>query len=247
LSFYQSTSELFVGLLVAILLRAELIDGDQHEARNLTSNGRRRAALIAVVSLAMAGGELVSLIVLFSAHATSVERYLVGSTALVAVLGTAPPAVLTVLGRVLGTETLRRSLLQIAWASAAVLGVGALLLTIHLGVFAAGSVPSGSLNTPHVYRVYGTCAAGACGLNERSAPNPFATKVGQLQDGAQIGVICQVKGYALHTAGHTSRIWDQLANAAYVSDLFVSTSHVGVYSPELSKCPTKRITNHTQG
>jgi hypothetical protein len=244
--FYQTTSELFVGLLVAVLLRAELIDGDDRD-EHLTSNARRRGGLVAAISLAMAAGELVSLLVLFSSHGTVSTHIIVGVAALIGIIGTATPAVLTIMSRVLGTKKLHRSLLQMAWSLATVLCVGAFGLAYHIGSETLARTPGGSLNTPRTFHVYGTCAAGACGLNERAAPTPHSEKIGQLQDGTAIGIICQTTGYPLRTNGHTSRIWDQLANAAYVSDLYVSTPNVGTFSPELNRCPVKRITNHTQG
>jgi MFS family permease len=246
-SFYQTTSALFVGLLVAVLLRTELIEGDQSQVQDATNRGRRRAALIALASIVMAIGEIVSLLVLFSAHSSRATHLIVGITAVVAVLGSLPPALMTVVGRVVDIRAVRLPLRKIAWTSTVSLGIGALWLAHHLGAFTAGPVPPGSLNIPRFYRVYGTCAAGACGLNERSAPTPHARKLGQLQDGASIGVICQTRGYRLRTDGHASRIWDQLVNAAYVSDLFVSTPDVGSFSPELKRCPDRPITNGTQG
>lgn len=245
--FYQTTSALFLGLLVAVLLRAELLDGRPDEKRASTASGRRRAALIAFVSLAMAIGEFASLLVLFSAHATGLAHDVVGITALIALVGIMPPAMLAVITRVLGAEAVHLWLRRAAWSSAAILGISAPFVADHLGVLASGPVPSGSLNTPRQYQVFGTCAAGACGLNERAAPTPHAKKLGQLQDGSPIGVICQVIGYPLRTNDRTSRIWDQLADASYVSDLFVSTPHSGSFSPELTKCPRQAITSGTQG
>lgn len=230
-----------MGLLVAVLLRLDIIDGSHDESP--AERGRLRLATIAVVSLAMTLGELVSLLVLFHGQGSGLAHAVVGVTALLAVAGLAPPAMLTVLRQALGRDLVNQWLRRAAWGLVAALGVGAIVASI----VTAESSPSASLNTPRFYHVYGTCAAGACGLNERVAPTPQSKKIGQLQDGTTIGVICQTYGYPLRADGRASRIWDQLANASYVSDLFVSTPHVGTFSPELKRCPTKAITNGTQG
>jgi hypothetical protein len=244
LAFYQTTSALFVGLLVAVLLRARHLDGGP--TAPLTSGDKRRASLVAFVSLAMVFGEIASLLALFNAHATGLEHAIVGIAMLIAILGTAPPAVFTVLGGILG-EDARRLVFRLAvWGTAAAIGAGALFAAYRLGA-TSGRVPTGSLNAPHAYQVYGTCASGGCGLNERKAPTPYAQKLGSLQDGMTVHVICQTLGYPLSTNHHTSRIWDQLASAAYISDLFVSTPTTGKFAPELSRCPTQPITSGTQG
>lgn len=250
MTFYQTTSGVFIGLLVAVLLRADIVDGD---ARAVTPQGRedqgdphnsRRLLSVVVVSLAMAVGEVVSLLVLFNNRANSVEHIVVGMSVIVAIGGITPPALITVLRRAFGPQTVD------LWMRRGV--VTALSAVFTAAAFLAGALTNSpsrpaSLLNPRFYRVYGTCAAGACGLNERVAPSPKSRKLGELQDGALIGVICQVMGYPLAVAGHTSAVWDQLSNAAYVSDVFVSTPRAGRFSPELSRCPASQITNDTQG
>jgi hypothetical protein len=232
---------------VAVLLRAELVSGNVGVSTEFSPKLRRRAVLMGFVSIAMAVGELVSLLVLFGASPTRLAHTVVGVAALIAVLGTTPPAVLSLMEQAMDVRLVNLPLPQIAWGVSVALGIATLLLANRLGLFAGGSRPLTSLEKPRIFTVYGTCAAGACGLNERVAPSPLSRKIGMLQDGTAIGVICQTLGYRMHASGNSSRVWDQLANSAFVSDLYVTTPGSGAFSMQLRRCPAKRITNLTRG
>lgn len=91
----------------------------------------------------------------------------------------------------------------------------------------------------YVYHVYGTCADGACGLNERSGPgySSYAI-VGHLSDGNEVDLVCQISGQ-LVTPNHgtASTVWDKLTNGAYVTDVYVDTPGVGgSFSPPIPSC-----------
>jgi hypothetical protein len=246
LIFYQTTSGLFVGLLVAVLLRERHLDGNTTSPGRHSTNERRRGGLVVTVSLAMVAGEILSLVVLFNRRAIAGAHVTVGIAALVAVLGTAVPVALTVAADVVGPNAAKKAIQIMSWAGAAIVGLAALFGTYELGR-AQGHVPAGSLNTPQRFQVYGTCAAGSCGLNERERPDPTARKLGRLEDGTAVGVICQTEGARFSVRGHASNIWDQLSNASYVSDLFISTPKAGQFSPGLRHCPNHAITNGTIG
>jgi hypothetical protein len=246
MTFYQTTSALFVGLLVAVLLRERHLDGHTNPPSRGSGSDKYRAGLVVTVSLAMMAGEVLSLLVLFNNHAISGVHVAVGVVALVAVLGTAVPVALSVAADVVGPDAAKKTVRIASWSGAALVGLAALFGAYEVGL-SQGRVPAGSLNTPQQFRVYGTCAAGSCGLNERRQPSPTAGKVGRLEDGEAVGVICQTKGAPLTADRRTSDIWDQLSNAGYVSDLFVSTPKVGQFSPGLARCPAHPITNGTIG
>jgi len=246
LTFYQTTSGLFVGLLVAVLLGEQHLDGQTDPSSSRFMNERRRAGLTVTVSLAMVAGEILSLLVLFNNHVITGAHLAVGVAALIAVLGTAAPVALSVAADVVGPSAAKKAVRVVVWSGAALAGLATLFGAYDLGL-SQGRVPSGSLNTPQPFRVYGTCAAGSCGLNERQQPTPTARKLGRLEDGETVGVICQTDGAPLKANGRTSDIWDQLSNASYVSDLFVSTAKVDQFSPGLARCPGHPITNGTSG
>jgi hypothetical protein len=100
-------------------------------------------------------------------------------------------------------------------------------------------VPSHTLQSAGIYQVYGSCAAGECGLNERRSPSLDASEVGRLPDGSEAEVVCQLAGAPLEVDGHKSRVWDRLSNGAYVSDLFLTTPARGTWSRHLPHCPAR--------
>ena len=93
--------------------------------------------------------------------------------------------------------------------------------------------------TVYVHHVYGTCADGACGVNERSGPgySSYAI-VGNIGEGGEVDIVCQTSGQ-LVTPNHgtASTVWDKLANGAYVTDVYVDTPGVGGnFSPPIPHC-----------
>jgi surface antigen len=93
--------------------------------------------------------------------------------------------------------------------------------------------------TFYVHHVYGTCADGACGVNERSGPgySSYAI-VGNIGEGGEVDIVCQTSGQ-LVTPNHgtASTVWDKLTNGAYVTDVYIDTSGVGGnFSPPIPHC-----------
>lgn len=87
------------------------------------------------------------------------------------------------------------------------------------------------------YQVYGTCAAGACGLNERLQPSSRSEPRGQLRDGARVGIVCQVVGERqTNRNGEHTDVWDKLDTGVFVTDLYVDTPQIGSGIPS---CPTR--------
>jgi surface antigen len=91
----------------------------------------------------------------------------------------------------------------------------------------------------YVHHVYGTCADGACGVNERSGPGYSAyALVGSIGEGGEVDIVCQARG-ELVTPNHgtASTVWDKLTNGAYVTDVYVDTPGVGGnFSPPIPQC-----------
>jgi hypothetical protein len=94
--------------------------------------------------------------------------------------------------------------------------------------------------TYFVYRVYGTCEDGACGLTVRAGPgySEFAS-LGALPEGAEVDVVCQATGETVGpspTTHNSSAIWDELVGGGWVSDLYITTPNVGTWSPPIPQC-----------
>jgi surface antigen len=93
--------------------------------------------------------------------------------------------------------------------------------------------------TFYVHHVYGTCADGACGVNERSGPGYSNYAIlGNIGEGGEVDIVCQTQGQ-LVTPNHgtASTVWDRLTNGAYVTDVYVDTSGVGgSFSPPIPQC-----------
>lgn len=101
------------------------------------------------------------------------------------------------------------------------------------------TTPTPTAPTLYVHHVYGTCADGACGINERSGPgySSYAI-VGTLGEGAEVDIACQTNG-ELVTPNHgtASTVWDRLTNGTYVTDVYIDTSGVGgSFSPPIPQC-----------
>jgi len=97
-----------------------------------------------------------------------------------------------------------------------------------------------SLRSPfYVYHVYGTCADGACGLNARTDPAYSGDmSAGVLHDGHPVDIVCQMVG-ELVTPNHGigSKVWDELTNGYWLSDVYVDTpGKGGAFSPPIPPC-----------
>lgn len=89
------------------------------------------------------------------------------------------------------------------------------------------------------YHVEGTDTNGSGFLNlcEEPAPCAGANPVGRLNEGDPVLIDCQLKGkQAKSKSGDVSYIWDRLDSEGFVSDLFVSTSGAGRFSPGIPRC-----------
>jgi hypothetical protein len=110
--------------------------------------------------------------------------------------------------------------------------IGALLVVLVAVAAYLVAVAADRSTTSYPYHVYGTCAAGACGLNERKEPSAKAEPLGQLRDGDRVQITCQANGERVRAPnGLESKIWDRLENGAYVSDIAVDTPPVGSEIP----------------
>jgi Protein of unknown function (DUF2599) len=97
----------------------------------------------------------------------------------------------------------------------------------------------GSPAPAYVHHVRGTCADGACGLNERSGPGYSAYPVvGKLYDGNEVDIVCQTRGQSVApNHGVASNVWDRLTGGAYVTDVYVDTAGVGgSFSSPIPQC-----------
>jgi surface antigen len=101
--------------------------------------------------------------------------------------------------------------------------------------------PTPTPQPPQVYihHVYGTCADGACGLQERTGAGYSSyPSVGALSEGAELRIVCQTTGQ-LVTPNHgtASDVWDRLEDGDYVTDVYVDTPGVGGgFSPPIPQC-----------
>jgi hypothetical protein len=92
--------------------------------------------------------------------------------------------------------------------------------------------------TAHTYSVQGTCNAGACALAEWTGPGMTSyNTVAADYEGKRLDIVCQTTGQTIKAAnGRTSAIWDELADGAFVPDLYVDTPGVGAYSAHIPTC-----------
>lgn len=229
LAFYQvAASVLAVLLLTGVATEIRELRGGEGEgdsARGPVS--KRYVAGIAFVFGALLLGELLSLIVLLTGDPTGLEKSLVGVCLAIAVLGVPALVVLAIWEEHL--RSLKRSLL-------AVLGLLVLSL-VGVGVYLAILSITHSTST-HTYHVYGTCASGECGLNERSKPTKESRPLHKLRDGAEVSVVCQTLGTEIpNPQGGSSVVWDRLSTGGYVTDVYVDTPPAGVTIPVCSGQP----------
>jgi cutinase len=103
---------------------------------------------------------------------------------------------------------------------------------------AAAQIADRLAATEHLYHVSGTCAGGPCGLAEWSGPGTANfIRVGAAYESQQVDIICQAIGQKVTgTNGISSAIWDELINGAFVSDYYLDTPNVGIYSPPIPRC-----------
>ncbi len=83
---------------------------------------------------------------------------------------------------------------------------------------------------PHVFPIYGA----SVGVRIRTGPGVNGGAVGMRRNGDQVAVECQTNGDAVSG----SSIWDRIGPGQYVSDWYVATPGVGVFSPGIPQCPS---------
>jgi hypothetical protein len=91
---------------------------------------------------------------------------------------------------------------------------------------------------PATYTVTGT---GGIGLNERLDASTSKPPVGRLADGDQVVVMCQRMGELVGSNGVSSAIWNLTSAHVYVSDLWLTTPGVGVFTPSLPQCADVQV------
>lgn len=226
LVFYQvAASVLAVLLLTGVASEIRELRGREKDGDGAPEPvSKRYVAAVAFVFAFLLLGELLSLIVLVTGDPTSLEQFIVGLALAISVLGVPALVVLAIWEERL--RRLRRSLLAVL----VLLAVGLASLGVYLAIVSAThSSATGK------YHVYGTCASGECGLNERSKPTVDSRPLGQLRDGEEVSVICQTIGTEVpNPQGGSSVVWDRLGTGRYVTDVYVDTPPAGVTIPA---CP----------
>ncbi|GAB7041820.1 MULTISPECIES: peptidoglycan DD-metalloendopeptidase family protein [Catenuloplanes] len=69
--------------------------------------------------------------------------------------------------------------------------------------------------------VSGTVSTGGLVLNVRKAAKTAAKRVGTLQEGAKVSIVCQAKGNRVTGTVRTTDLWDRLSDGGYVSDAYI--------------------------
>ena len=101
-------------------------------------------------------------------------------------------------------------------------------------------VPSpGPAPSPEVFvhHVTGTCRDGACGLTLRAGPGYSGyAALGSFPEGSEADVTCQAMGQTVSNGYYASGVWDKLASGAWVSDFYLDTPNIGIFSPPIPQC-----------
>jgi hypothetical protein len=100
------------------------------------------------------------------------------------------------------------------------------------------SVGAGFSQNYWTQHVYGTCADGPCGLNERNGPcYSSCARIGGFYDGNAVNVVCQTTGELVSASDGQTDVWDRLTDGGYVTDMYVDTpnSRHG-FSPPIPQC-----------
>lgn len=131
----------------------------------------------------------------------------------------------------------KRSALVFALGLALLVGAG-----VAIGLLARGSgdTNSTSIVVSGKYRVSGTCANGACTVNECAHRAPCGLEnEGRIREYKPIDIVCQALGKVAEAPnGQKSQIWDRLSSGLYISDLFVEGTKTGRFTPALRHCGT---------
>ena len=90
--------------------------------------------------------------------------------------------------------------------------------------------------TFYEHHVYGTCRDGACGLRVRTAPSLSASVTHVILDGTPVDVVCQATGDLVSNGHASSNISDKQTDGTWVSDFYIDTPNVGMWSPPIPRC-----------
>ncbi len=232
----RDTADLTLYAVAAPVLVVLLLTGALGEARalreaaataGLTKWERASIVAFAFVCFVVFIGVGACLVAITGGSPGTAEQVIVVASVATAILSVTLIGLLPALALVMDAKARLRAL-RVAITS--VLGVG-----VVIGSYA---VREAARVTPREsYRVYGTCAVGRCGLNERERPTPESRRRRQWRDGQVVEIVCQTTGARLTApSGVSSNVWDKLQTGGYVSDLHVDTPRVGDYSSGIPAC-----------
>lgn len=233
-AFYQAVATIFAVLLLSGVVTEMRALGESDERERTLSLGEIvRLFLFSVMCLLLLAGEIVTLNVLADPPVRDWQHRIITVALLVGLVAVPTMTYAQVLERL--PRTARRPAL-IGGAGALTMALVAIVLLLRT----AGDFRLGDWHIPKLFatRVYGTCAAGGCGLHMHTRPNQDAPTVGELlADGTRVYVVCQRRGRRISTPdGKVSHVWDRLANGGWVSDLYLETPAAGDFSPEIERC-----------
>lgn len=238
-AFYQAASGLLSVLLlsgvVAEMRARRDADGDAGSAQPAWEVG-----LFVVVCVVVIIGEVFALNAIVNTPPPW-EQVVIGFAVIVGVM-IVPLMICLSLVRKLSPRTpARRIVSRVTGGLFAATVVVVVVVTVNV-------VSSGrpGLGSPALgYRVAGTCANDACGLNAHTDPSadaPIPAQKPAFQDGDELRIVCQASGGSVRSRdGAQSRIWDQLADGLWVSDLFVNTPGAGTFTRAIPKCHGKQV------
>src|SRR5689334_14214568 len=67
----------------------------------------------------------------------------------------------------------------------------------------------------------GTVVTGGTPLNARSAPSAGSARIGYLDNGTTVGIVCRIAGQFISGTVTNTGFWDRLADNSYISDAYV--------------------------
>ena len=235
LLFYQAAAAAFVVLLLTGVageirsLRERMAAEEAGPEQPMPRPLQLQLVGVSILLMFAMAGELISLLVLFDPPPHKAEQLAVVVLLTITVIGM--PALM-----LLSLSEYRPREFK---AFAQVLLVSLLVLLVGVGIYLISVAIQKSPKT-YTYHVYGTCAAGACGLNERAAPSADSEPLGQLRDGDEVEIVCQKEGRPVTAPnGRRSKTWDKLDNGAFVSDVAVDTPPAGNEIPACDDPPSE--------
>ncbi|WP_433827433.1 peptidoglycan DD-metalloendopeptidase family protein [Actinoplanes sp. CA-015351] len=93
---------------------------------------------------------------------------------------------------------------------------------------AAQAAPTATATAAKVPVVTGSAMTGGTPLNMRRSPSPSAERVGSVENGKTVWILCQVAAQQVTGTVRTTNLWDHLANGSYVSDAYVVRPDTGI-------------------